>query len=127
VQPGIHEITGRENVLVRVRRARTNHRHRRNRTRDSGWVCRATSAPSGKSHTDVLTPRSRRANSVFWQSRTDRNLKRLRCTGIMLWVLAVPNVNLKLLASNFGTSVQMLDHFYLKLPNVQMRRDELVG
>jgi integrase len=58
---------------------------------------------------------------------TTRNLKALRCTGIMLWVLAEPNANLKLLASNFGTSVQMLDQFYLKPLNVEMRREELVG
>lgn len=56
-----------------------------------------------------------------------RNFKALRCTSIMLWVLAEPNVNLKLLASNFGTSVQMLDQFYLKPLNVQMNRDALVG
>jgi integrase len=57
----------------------------------------------------------------------NRNLKSVRCTGIMLWVLAEPNVNLKLLAGNFGTSVQMLDQFYLKPLNVQMNREALVG
>jgi integrase len=58
---------------------------------------------------------------------TNRNLKAVRCTGIMLWVLAEPNVNLKLLASNFGTSVAMLDGFYLKPLNVQLNREGLVG
>jgi integrase len=55
------------------------------------------------------------------------NLKALRCTGIMLWVLAEPNANLKLLADNFGTSVAMLDQFYLKPLNVKMNREVLVG
>jgi integrase len=61
------------------------------------------------------------------RSGIKRNLKSLRCTGIMLWVLENPNVNLKLLASSCGTSVTMLDQFYLKPLNVQLRRDELVG
>jgi len=56
-----------------------------------------------------------------------RNLKSLRCTAIMLWVLADPNVNLKLLADNFGTSTQMLDLFYLKPLNVKLTRRALVG
>jgi len=57
----------------------------------------------------------------------NRNLKGVRCTGIMQWVIAEPNVNLKLLASNFGTSVAMLDTFYLKPLNVQMNREGLIG
>jgi hypothetical protein len=56
-----------------------------------------------------------------------RNLKAVRCTGIMFWILADPNVNLKLLASNCGTSIAMLDAFYMKPLNVKLNRKGLVG
>jgi hypothetical protein len=56
-----------------------------------------------------------------------RNLKSVRCTGLMLWILAEPNVNLQLLADNAGTSVQMLSQFYLKPLNVRLNREALVG
>jgi integrase len=56
-----------------------------------------------------------------------RNLKAVRCTGLMMWVLGDPNVNLKLLADNAGTSTAMLDTFYLKPLNVKMNRAALVG
>ena len=55
-----------------------------------------------------------------------RNFKSLRCAGIMLWVLERPETNLKLLADNFGTSVAMLDQFYLKPLGVEMKRESLV-
>jgi integrase len=55
-----------------------------------------------------------------------RNAKALRCTGVMLWVLERPETNLKLLADNFGTSVAMLDLFYLKPLGVEMKRESLV-
>jgi hypothetical protein len=45
----------------------------------------------------------------------------------MMWVLAQPNVNLKLLADNSGTSLAMLDQFYLRPLHVKMKRSELVG
>jgi hypothetical protein len=44
----------------------------------------------------------------------------------MLWVLERPETNLKLLADNFGTSVAMLDQFYLKPLGVEMKRESLV-
>jgi integrase len=60
------------------------------------------------------------------KSGITRNFKSLRCTGLMLWVLENPKVNLKLLANSAGTSVTMLDQFYLKPLHVEMNRDELV-
>lgn len=56
-----------------------------------------------------------------------RNLKCLRCTGLMLRVLKNPRINLKLLANSVGTSVTMLDLFYLKPLNVDMNVDELLA
>ena len=56
-----------------------------------------------------------------------RNLKACRPTGLMLWILAEPNVNLKLLADNAGTSIAMLEAYYLKPLNVRINRDALVG
>jgi hypothetical protein len=56
-----------------------------------------------------------------------RNLKSVRCTGLMLWVLERPDVNLQLLADNAGTSVAMLSQFYIKPLNVKLNRKALVG
>lgn len=63
--------------------------------------------------------------------RTDRdgnvrNLKSLRSTGLMMRIKANPKINLKLLAQNVGTSVQMLDLFYLRRLTVDMHVEELV-
>jgi len=55
-----------------------------------------------------------------------RNLKCLRCTGIMARIKFKPNINLKVLADNVGTSVAMLDQFYLKPLNVEMNINELL-
>lgn len=55
-----------------------------------------------------------------------RNLKALRSTGLMMRIRANPRINLKLLAQNVGTSVQMLDQFYLKPLQVDMHVEELV-
>jgi Phage integrase SAM-like domain len=55
-----------------------------------------------------------------------RNLKSLRSTGLMMKIRANPRINLKLLAENVGTSVSMLDTFYLKRLTVDMGVEELV-
>ncbi|MGV1037943.1 MAG: hypothetical protein ACOYD0_13095 [Candidatus Nanopelagicales bacterium] len=55
-----------------------------------------------------------------------RNLKSLRSTGLMMRIKANPRINLKLLAENSGTSVTMLDTFYLKRLTVDMGVEELV-
>jgi integrase len=41
-----------------------------------------------------------------------RNMKSLRPTAIMHWLIAHPAINLRWLASNVGTSLQMIDAFY---------------
>jgi hypothetical protein len=55
-----------------------------------------------------------------------RNLKCPLSTGLMLTILRNPRINLKLLAENAGTSVAMLDQFYLKRLTVDMDVAELV-
>ena len=55
-----------------------------------------------------------------------RNLKSLRSTGLMMRIKANPRINLKLLADNAGTSVAMLDTFYLKRLSVDLNVEELV-
>ena len=55
-----------------------------------------------------------------------RNLKSLRSTGLMMRIKANPRINLKLLADNAGTSVAMLDMFYLKRLSVDLNVEELV-
>lgn len=55
-----------------------------------------------------------------------RNLKSLRSTGLMMRIKGNPSINLKLLADNAGTSVAMLDTFYLKKLSVDMGVEELV-
>jgi hypothetical protein len=55
-----------------------------------------------------------------------RNLKSLRSTGLMMRIRSNPRINLKLLAENVGTSVSMLDNFYLKRLSVDMHVEELV-
>jgi hypothetical protein len=44
----------------------------------------------------------------------------------MMRIRANPRINLKLLAENVGTSVFMLDSFYLKKLTVDMHVEELV-
>jgi hypothetical protein len=68
-----------------------------------------------------------KAAKLYEHNGIKRNFRSLRCTGMMLWVLERPNSNLKLLAQSWGTSVQMIDLFYLKPLNVKMREDEIVG
>jgi len=55
-----------------------------------------------------------------------RNLKSLRSTALMMRIKQNPRINLKLLADNAGTSVAMLDTFYLKRLRVDLAVDELV-
>ena len=55
-----------------------------------------------------------------------RNLKSLRSTGLMMRIKSNPSINLKLLAENVGTSVAMLDTFYLKKLQVDLHVEELV-
>ncbi len=55
-----------------------------------------------------------------------RNLKSLRSTGLMMRILQNPKINLKLLADNAGTSVAMLDTFYLKRLSVKTHVGELI-
>lgn len=55
-----------------------------------------------------------------------RNLKSLRSTGLMMRIKANPQINLKLLAQNVGSSVSMLDTFYLKRLTVDMNVEQLV-
>ena len=55
-----------------------------------------------------------------------RNLKSLRSTALMMRIKQNPRINLKLLADNAGTSVAMLDAFYLKRMRVDLAVDELV-
>jgi integrase len=55
-----------------------------------------------------------------------RNLKSLRSTGLMMRIKSNPSINLKLLAQNVGTSVSMLDNFYLKKLTVDLHVEELV-
>ncbi|HPW21173.1 MAG TPA: hypothetical protein PLE61_10205 [Vicinamibacterales bacterium] len=55
-----------------------------------------------------------------------RNLKSLRSTALMMRIKQNPRINLKLLADNAGTSVAMLDAFYLKRLRVDLAVDELV-
>jgi hypothetical protein len=55
-----------------------------------------------------------------------RNLKSLRSTALMMRIKANPRINLKLLADNAGTSVAMLDSFYLKRLTVDLNVEELV-
>jgi len=56
-----------------------------------------------------------------------RNLKSLRCTAISLYILRNPNVNLSVVSKNSGTSVQMLEGFYLKRLSAEMHAHELSG
>lgn len=55
-----------------------------------------------------------------------RNLKALRSTGLMMKIMANPELNLKLLADNVGTSVAMLDTFYLKRLSVKTQVGALI-
>ncbi len=55
-----------------------------------------------------------------------RNFKSLRSTGLMLRIKDNPQVNLKLLADNAGTSVAMLDTFYLKRLSVKTQYRDLL-
>ena len=55
-----------------------------------------------------------------------RNLKSLRSTALMMRIKANPHINLKLLADNAGTSVAMLDKFYLARLTVDLNIEELV-
>lgn len=55
-----------------------------------------------------------------------RNLKSLRSTGLMMRIRSNPRINLKLLAQNVGSSIGMLDTFYLKKLTVDMNVEELV-
>lgn len=54
-----------------------------------------------------------------------RTLYCLRHTGISLRILKGDNVNLKLLADNAGTSVEMIDRFYASKLEPEMRVEEL--
>jgi integrase len=49
-----------------------------------------------------------------------RNLKAFRATGIAHWILAHPGISLKFLASNAGTSVNIIDQFYAARLGVSM-------
>ena len=60
------------------------------------------------------------------QSGFQRNLKSVRSTALMYRIKRNPNINLKLLAENAGTSVAMLDKFYLQALKVDLGLDELV-
>ena len=55
----------------------------------------------------------------------NRTLYCLRHTGISLRLLKGDNVNLKLLADNAGTSVEMIDRFYASKLEPEMRVGEL--
>jgi hypothetical protein len=55
-----------------------------------------------------------------------RNLKALRSTALMLRIIQNPHLNLKVLAVNAGTSVTMLDKFYLKALTADTFTDQLV-
>ncbi len=55
-----------------------------------------------------------------------RNLKSLRCTALSFRIRQNPRINLKLLADNAGTSVAMLDTFYLKRLTIDVALSELV-
>ena len=55
-----------------------------------------------------------------------RNLKALRSTALMMRIKANPRINLKLLADNAGTSVAMLDKFYLARLTVDLNVEELI-
>lgn len=55
-----------------------------------------------------------------------RNLKSLRCTALAFRILQNPRINLTLLARQAGTSVQMLDQFYLKPLSVDVAIEELL-
>lgn len=56
-----------------------------------------------------------------------RNLKSLRSTGMMLWILQYPNANIKMLAATWGTSMEMISAYYLKRLDVQVNRHAIVG
>ena len=55
-----------------------------------------------------------------------RNLKSLRATGIAFRIRNNPRINLKLLGIQSGTSVQMLDTYYLKRLSVDTAIEELL-
>jgi len=55
----------------------------------------------------------------------NRTLYCLRHTGISLRILKGDNVNLKLLADNAGTSVEMIDRFYASKLEPEMRVEEI--
>lgn len=55
-----------------------------------------------------------------------RNMKSLRPTGIMLRVLRNPQINLKVLADEAGTSMDMLDKFYIQELDSEFRRQEMM-
>ena len=55
-----------------------------------------------------------------------RNLKSLRATGIAFRIRSNPRINLKLLGIQSGTSVQMLDTYYLKRLSVDAAIEELL-
>lgn len=55
-----------------------------------------------------------------------RNLKSLRATGIAFRIRSNPRINLKLLGIQSGTSVQMLDTYYLKRLSADAAIEELL-
>lgn len=58
---------------------------------------------------------------------TTRNLKSLRATAISLFILDNPKLNLRVVASNAGTSLAMIDTFYAKRLTAEMHVEELGG
>ncbi len=57
----------------------------------------------------------------------ERNLKSLRCTGLMFWIKSNLRINLQILSDNVGTSVGVLSQYYLKPLTAEMHPEELLG
>ena len=77
-------------------------------------------------HRDGFRELLEAANLRFDADGVARNLKSLRSTGIAFRLRSNPRINLKLLGVQSGTSVQMLDTYYLKRLSVDSALEELL-
>jgi hypothetical protein len=76
-------------------------------------------------HTDAFRELLIAANLRTDANGFERNLKSVRATAVSHMLLQNPHLNLTLLARNMGTSVQMLDLFYLRRLSAEMHADVL--
>ena len=131
------QLDTREYLEIALQRGKTGGRHVLTRLADSGVETFRALVERKKLKADDLlfTEHHRdafRELLVATGLREDgagnrRNLRSLRQTGMMLWILQFPNANIKMLAASWGTSMEMISSFYLKRLDVKVNRHAIIG